>query len=251
MTSAPPLVETVVRTSARGGEVRAAIAGVALDLDGVLADTETQFLRAVNEILAQERLAPLSDDEAVGLVGLDNKTFWGRLCELRPLGLSFGEYSEWVDTVARAIYARDLTPADGAVELLARIRAEELPLGLATSGETAWVDSRLGVLGLKGAFDVVVTGDRIRRPKPHPDIYQAAALELGVAPGDVLAVEDSPTGVASAKSAGMFTVAVRTRWTKHLDLSSADAVVDSLHSIEFHAAAKAASRAGQVSRSAS
>ena len=233
VTAAPAPVETVVRTRAPGGAVRAPIAGVALDLDGVLADTETQFFRAVNEILTRQDLAPLSDDEAVGLVGLDNESLWRRLREVRSLGLGLAEYTEWVDTVARTLYARELAPADGAVELLARIRAHGLPLGLATSGETAWVENRLGVLGLKDAFDVVVTGDRVPRPKPHPDIYRKAALELGVAPGEALAVEDSPTGVAAAKAAGMFTVAVRTRWTGRMDLSSADVVVGSLHDIEF------------------
>ncbi len=233
MTSAPTLVDAVVRTSGNDGQIRAGITGVILDLDGVLADTETQFFRAVNEILAREGLTALRDAEAVRLVGLDNETLWTRLCEIRPLRLALGEYTSWVDAVAQDLYARDLAPAEGAIELLARIRTEHLPLGLATSAEAAWVDNRLGVLGLTGAFDVIVTGDTVRHTKPHPEIYLTAAANLGVTPGDVLAVEDSPTGISSAKAAGVFVAALRTRWSKHMDLSAADAVVDSLHDIAF------------------
>jgi beta-phosphoglucomutase-like phosphatase (HAD superfamily) len=53
-----------------------------------------------------------------------------------------------------------------------------------------------------GTFDVVVTGDRVELGKPHPEPYLKAAAELGVAPGDCLAVEDSNTGAKSAQSAG-------------------------------------------------
>jgi len=59
-----------------------------------------------------------------------------------------------------------------------------------------------------GAFAAVVAGDEVTRGKPHPEPYLTAAARLGVAPGECVAIEDSPTGVASAVAAGVPTLAV-------------------------------------------
>ena len=60
----------------------------------------------------------------------------------------------------------------------------------------------------EGTFGAVVTGDEVREGKPHPEPYLRAADLLGVDPRRCVAVEDSPTGVASAAAAGCVTVAV-------------------------------------------
>jgi beta-phosphoglucomutase-like phosphatase (HAD superfamily) len=59
-----------------------------------------------------------------------------------------------------------------------------------------------------GTFAVVVTGDQVTHGKPHPEPYLHGARLLGVEPTDALAVEDSPTGVASATAAGVPVLAV-------------------------------------------
>ncbi|MEZ4596648.1 MAG: HAD-IA family hydrolase [Chloroflexota bacterium] len=61
--------------------------------------------------------------------------------------------------------------------------------------------------GLAGRFDTVATGDEVA-PKPAPDVYLAACRLLGVLPADAVGLEDSPTGVAAVKAAGMTCVAV-------------------------------------------
>ncbi len=209
------------------------ISGVIFDLDGVLTDTETYFFRAVNVLLTDQGYEVLTDGEAIGLVGLDNVSLWERLRAARPLEMSLTEYTDRVDSIAQDIYALEMKPSDGAIDLLARVRAQRLPMGLATSGEMAWIGNRLGILGIEDAFDAVVTGDQTSRPKPDPEVYITAARELNVDPSETLAIEDSSVGIQAAKTAGMFTVAVRTTWTQHMDLSVADAVVDSLREISF------------------
>ena len=59
-----------------------------------------------------------------------------------------------------------------------------------------------------GAFAAVVTGDEVDHGKPHPEPYRTGARLLGAAPEDCVAIEDSPTGVRSAVSAGVPTIAV-------------------------------------------
>ncbi len=59
-----------------------------------------------------------------------------------------------------------------------------------------------------GAFRAVVTGDEVSRGKPDPEPYLTAAERLGVEPAACVAIEDSPTGIASARAAGVPTLGV-------------------------------------------
>lgn len=229
-----PLSDAILTVNAQGRSgVRRTITSVIFDLDGVLTDTETHFFRAVNVLLTDQEHEALTDHEMIGLVGLDNASLWNHLRTVRPLEMSLAEYTKRVDSIAQNIYALEMKPSDGAIELLARVRAQRLPMGLATSGEMAWVGNRLSILGIEDAFDAVVTGDQTNHPKPDPEIYRIALGKLNRDPSQALAIEDSPIGIQAAKAAGMFTIAVRTTWTRHRDLSLADTVVDSLHEITF------------------
>ena len=202
------------------------------DLDGVLCDTESVFVRAVNALLREEGLVELTLDEARLLVGLDNESWWRALSE-RSLRLSLEEYTTRADILARALMERELTLAPGVRDLLQKARRAGMPVALASSAARAYVDFRLRLLGLRNAFDAVITRDDIQHPKPHPEVYLTAARALGVTPAQAFALEDSPTGIKAARAAGPYTVAVQTIWTRGLDLSEADEVIDSLGELDL------------------
>ena len=77
-------------------------------------------------------------------------------------------------------------------------------------------------------FDTIATGDVVANKKPAPDIYNVALKTLGVDPARGIAVEDSATGVNSAKAAGLFTVATPNIWTWTQDFTAADLLLGSL-----------------------
>ena len=77
-------------------------------------------------------------------------------------------------------------------------------------------------------FDAIAAGDVVARKKPAPDIYNVALKSLGVDPARAIAVEDSAIGVASAKAAGLFTVATPNMWTYDQDFTAADLLLSSL-----------------------
>jgi beta-phosphoglucomutase-like phosphatase (HAD superfamily) len=77
-------------------------------------------------------------------------------------------------------------------------------------------------------FDTIATGDVVANKKPAPDIYNVALKRLGIDPARAIAVEDSAIGVASAKSAGLFTVATPNIWTRTQDFTAADLLLGSL-----------------------
>lgn len=83
---------------------------------------------------------------------------------------------------------------------------------------------------IKEFFDCVITGDNIKKGKPHPQPYLKAARLLGVRPQECVVVENAPFGIESAKRAGMFCIALTTSLPKEY-LKGADIVVDTLEDI--------------------
>src|SRR5262249_41813556 len=128
----------------------------------------------------------------------------------RHLGLP-GRGTVLLDELGELIFAeigRSAPPQPGAVELLRALRAEGVPVGVASNSAGALVELALSVAGLEGAFDTVVPADRVAHPKPAPDVSLAACDALGASAGSAVALEDSPTGVAAARAAGMYVVGV-------------------------------------------
>jgi HAD superfamily hydrolase (TIGR01509 family) len=118
----------------------------------------------------------------------------------------------------------------GAVELVARLTAlEGVSLGLASNSPRYLVDDALATAGLADAFEVIVTSDDVEHAKPAPDIYRLACERLGVSPSDAIALEDSASGVAAAKAAGLTVIGVPQ--FAETDVSAADRVIDSLEEL--------------------
>jgi len=76
-------------------------------------------------------------------------------------------------------------------------------------------------------FRAIVTADDVARSKPDPEGYTLAARRMGLSPGNCLAIEDTPAGIASAKAAGLRTLAVTTSFPAS-DLTQAERIVSSL-----------------------
>jgi haloacid dehalogenase superfamily, subfamily IA, variant 3 with third motif having DD or ED len=108
---------------------------------------------------------------------------------------------------ARTYFARGLPWRPGARELLDAVHTAGLPAALVTSTHRHLVDLALHTIG-PHRFDAVVCGDEVTHNKPHPESYLRAAHLLGLTPDSCLAVEDSPTGAASAEAAGCVVLAV-------------------------------------------
>ena len=212
------------------------LSAVVSDLDGVLCDTETVLVSAINRFLAEEGQDALTRDEARTMTGLDNDSWWRRISALRPtLDTPLDEYTHRVDVIARGLFPTELVVADGAMELIAAIRQTGVPFALATSARAAWAGQRLEIMGISDAFDEILTGDTVSAHKPDPEIYLKATQALGVDPAETLAIEDSPSGIRAARDAGLYTIAIRTHWMRDVDQTYAHVIVDSLRDIDIDA----------------
>jgi HAD superfamily hydrolase (TIGR01509 family) len=197
------------------------------DFDGLILDTETPDYRAWQEIFAAHG-CDLAIDVWARNVGAGDG--------FDPYAYLEEQYGRPVDRAAIGRTARQRfrellgapAPLPGVVEYLRAAPALGLQIGLASSSSLAWVGGYLGQLGLAGHFAAICTADDVARTKPAPDLYLAAVERLGVAPGQAVALEDSPNGVRAAKAAGLYAVAVPNPVTALMDLSHADLVLPSL-----------------------
>jgi beta-phosphoglucomutase len=123
---------------------------------------------------------------------------------------------------------QNLKAKDGVFQLLKQLKQQHIKIGLASSTTMKQIDIVLNGLGIKDCFNVIVSGEEFKESKPHPRIYIETAKRLDVPADRCVVVEDSYVGLCAAKSAGMQCVVVKTAYTKDIDSSKADHVVDSL-----------------------
>jgi HAD superfamily hydrolase (TIGR01509 family) len=183
------------------------LAAVLFDLDGTLVDSEKVWDIGLRE-LAVRYGGVLSEAARLRMVGTDSLATMAILHE--DLGQPWRNATygaDWLDARVLDLFAEGLDWLPGARELLEAVRAAGLRTALVTSTRRSLVEVALDTVG-RHNFDVVVCGDEVRRTKPDPAPYLAAARALGVAPGACVAIEDSPAGVVSARAAGCAVIAV-------------------------------------------
>lgn len=181
-------------------------AAVLWDMDGTLVDTEPYWIRCEHELVA-EFGGTWTDADAHSLVGFD---LLDAAHELRTRGSVRLEPVQVVERLLDGVIRRvaDRLPwRPGAPDLLAECVAAGVPCVLVTMSWRRLADAVVASAPV-GSFVTSVTGDEVTNGKPDPEPYLAAAAALGVDAVDCVAIEDSPTGVASALAAGCATLGV-------------------------------------------
>lgn len=110
----------------------------------------------------------------------------------------------------RQLFAPHLAPVQGARELIVRLREAGLGLAVASAAPRANRSFVLDGLGLRSHFAHVIGAEDVKRGKPHPDLFLAAAQALGVDPAACIVFEDAVLGVRAARAAGMLAVGLTT-----------------------------------------
>ena len=188
------------------GPVGGLPAAVLWDLDGTLVDTEPYWFAAEFE-LVESFGGHWSMEHAHALVGADLYRSAQYIRDNTPVPLPDGELIQrLLDVVVRQIHAH-VPWRPGAAELLAELGRLGVPCAIVTMSWQSVADAIVQTAPA-GSFQAVITGDQVTHGKPHPEPYLTAAARLGVAAGDCVAFEDSPSGMRSAFDAGCRTVVV-------------------------------------------
>lgn len=184
------------------------IKGVLFDMDGVVLDTERLYARFWQEA-ALELGYDMSWQQALGMRSLNAQAGQQRLESYFGTGVSRDEFrAVRIRRMEAYIDRHGVEPKRGIFELLDHLDEQGIAKAITTSSPIERVEKYLSPLGLLDRFDRICTGYDVPKGKPEPDIYLYGAACLGLEPGVCLALEDSPSGVMSACSAGCVTVIV-------------------------------------------
>ena len=182
------------------------IEALVFDLDGVLVQSE-EVWDEVRERYVRERGGRYDGAAQRAMMGMSAPE-WSQFIH-EELGVPSAPEKVNADVVRlmAARYREELPLVPGAREAVERM-AERFPLGLASSSNRPLIDTVLELTGLTPLFRATVSSEEVARGKPAPDVYLEAAKRLGVPPERCCAVEDSHSGIRSAKAAGMRVVAI-------------------------------------------
>lgn len=188
------------------GSVSSKPSTVLWDMDGTLVDTEPYWMDA-ETALVESYGGTWTHEDALQLVG---NGLTGSALILQGYGVDLPAdaiVQRLTDDVMARLRTDGVPFRPGARELLADLRAEGIPTALVTMSMTRMAREVVALIGFP-AFDLVVGGDDVPRPKPHPDPYLEAAARLGVDIADAVVIEDSMTGVAAGLASGAVTLGV-------------------------------------------
>ena len=181
---------------------------VIFDNDGLLLDTESVWTRAERDIF-ERREVEFSSAHKRELVGTSAEEC-GRLLEqrLNEPGRALDLIEELNELVIVEL-EHGVEAMVGARELLHRLKERGTPIGLVSNSPLRFVQRSLEIVGFHNRFDVVLSAHEVAAPKPSPDPYLEACRRLGVDPTPaVIVLEDSPTGVAAGRAAGLTVIGI-------------------------------------------
>ena len=181
---------------------------VVFDNDGLLLDTESVWTRAERDLFDRRGLefTPAHKRELVGT----SAAIAGGILErrLQEPGRALALIEELNELVVAEL-EHGVEAMVGARELLGELKGRGTPTGLVSNSPLRFVLRSLEIVGFEDRFDVVLSAHEVAAPKPSPEPYLEACRRLGVEAGpDVVALEDSPTGVAAARAAGLTVIGI-------------------------------------------
>lgn len=211
--------------------------GVVFDFDGVIANSEPLHLRVYQILLAQEGLPFPATEYYERYLGLDDLGVFEALAKDKGLDIT-GNRVECLLARKTEIFLRLAHEGevlfDGAVDCLTRVAAA-VPIAIASGALRHEIEQILDGAGLLARVPVIVAAGETPRGKPAPDPYATAVALMSrdsgrrIDPSRVVAIEDSRTGLRSARAAGLRTVGLATSYPAGLLVEAERVLADISH----------------------
>jgi len=207
---------------------------ILVDVDGTMVDSVPDLAFCVDAMMARLGRPPRGEAEVRNWVGNGVE----RLVRRALTGTLDGEPDEAdyerAYPVFLELYRENTSKRSrlypGVREGLDYLGTAGYPLGCVTNKAAQFTEPLLEDLGVRGFFDIVISGDTLPQKKPDPMPLLHAAEHFGVSPSDALMVGDSVSDVKAARAAGFAIVCMSYGYNHGRDIREADpdAVIDSL-----------------------
>jgi len=183
------------------------IAGVALDMDGLLFDTESLYWQVGQTVLQRRghQFTRILQQRMMGRVGA---AALQEMVDHHGLTESAVNLLAESDLIFESLLDDKVPPMPGLDRLIDALRKSGLPFGVATSSQRKFATRILGPMPWYQELSFILTGDDVRRGKPHPEIYERAAAAIDISPANMLVLEDSGNGSAAGVAAGAIVISV-------------------------------------------
>ena len=206
---------------------RADVCAVALDMDGLLFDTERLYWQVGDTILQRRghRYSAELQQRMMGRIGLAAAE---QMIDFHQLDDSPQSLLDESDELYADLLVDGLRPMPGLDDWIGHLLGRTVPFALSTSSRRKFVDLIFDDVAWKGSLAFILTGDDVTNGKPHPEMYETAANKFAIKPEEMLVLEDSGNGCAAAVAAGAQTVAIPNEHTRGQDFEGAVLIADSL-----------------------
>ncbi len=206
---------------------------VLFDMDGVILDSMPYHVRAWKEAFKEYGLKELDDKVFYLYEGAIEPETACKLFSKNGANLTIEDFFNILERQKEIFitrYAHKIRPFKDVPRILSILKERNFRLGLVTSSHGKVLEAVLPE-EISSFFHHIVTGDEVKRRKPHPDPYLKGLNGLGFGVGDdVFAVENAPSGISSAKAAGLRCIAITTTLTQE-ELKRADFIIKRHHEL--------------------
>lgn len=201
------------------------IRAVLFDFDGVVVQSEGLHKETFMELLAPYGVSVSDERWYREFAGTGSRHIFEVLVKENGIKADVGQLVEQRKKIYEArVRGGALKETPGVRQFISILRKKGIKAAIVSGSHRTNVAAALSVLHLEGLFDAIVSGDDMTERKPSPAPFLHAAELLGLKPADCVAVEDSVSGCASAKAAGMRLVVIRSPASK--DLYDYDAIIN-------------------------
>lgn len=204
------------------------IKGIIFDMDGVLIDSEKEYLKLFQGFLKEQgKVYELEELRCLaGASGTLTDDYLYAMLQI-PKEITRKRLNRYFDENMvdfKKIFRKE------ALDVLNHLQQKQIKLALASSSSRKHIEEVLKTCQTDSFFEIVVSGKEFKQSKPNPEIYEFTVHQIGISKQELLVIEDSTYGILAAKRAGLCVIALKDPLLK-FDVSKADYTIDSLSEI--------------------
>ncbi len=219
---------------------------VIFDFDGVITDSEILHFRAFNQVLGQYGIELTKQEYYKTYLGFNDADCYGMLIDqglLKTGQEQIGNLIEEKKQIYKELAKTEGKMIEGVRDFLTLLEENSIPMAICSGSLLTEVEMVLEDTGLRHLFEVIVSGEQVKKGKPDPEGFLLTLKRLNdnatsdmtgnqndILPGECIVIEDSHWGLEAAKAAGMHTLAVTNSYGAE-QLSMADKIVNRLNEL--------------------